>query len=170
MKLIFTILLLFCFATVSTFGQSRDFVLATADSIFYSGWHQFRYKGLNYDSPRALKKALNLDPNTELYSSARQYTRTRRLATVLEIVGIGVAAGSFDNIWEGGDQVRPIPLLIGLASVGTSLFLWKKSRKQISNFVDEYNQAVHDKYIHDRFVNPKMISTSQINVGITIKF
>ncbi len=166
MKYSFIILLLICFSLTDTCGQSR----MTTDSIFYSGWHQFRYKGLNYDSPRALKKALNLDQNSDLYTSARQYTRTRRLATILEIVGIGATAGSFDNVWEGGNQVRPVPLLIGLASVSTSLFLWKKSRRQISDFVDEYNHAVHDRYIQERFVNPNMNPASQINVGMRIRF
>ncbi|MDZ7897184.1 MAG: hypothetical protein U5N85_04035 [Arcicella sp.] len=59
---------------------------------------------------------------------------------------------------------------MGLASVGAGLLFWKKSNRQFNNFIDDYNHAVHDKYIQDRFVKPQLTPTSQVNVGFKIGF
>ena len=169
MKILFiTLLLKFLFFNLS--GQSKDFLPATADSIFYSEGHLFKYRGLDYESARALKKVLNLNPNSELYESSQAYMRTKRWMTTLEIIGVGSVGATFDGLGVPEGEVNPIPLFVGLASLGSSLLLWKKSRRQIRNFVDDYNHAVYNKYIQDRFTNIRIIPASQINVGFTLKF
>ncbi len=169
MKILFiTLLLKFLFFNLS--GQSKDFLPATADSIFYSEGHLFKYRGLDYESARALKKVLNLNPNSELYESSQQYMRTKRCATAIGIIGIGAALAPLDGVGVSEGYVHPVPVLVSLASLGSSLLLWKKSRRQIRNFVDDYNHAVYNKYIQDRFTNIRIIPASQINVGFTLKF
>jgi hypothetical protein len=170
MKFSFISLLLLFFLWLQTFAQSRDFLPATADSIFYSGGQHFKYKGLDYESTRALKKVLAIDQNSGLYESIRNYSRTKRWMTVLEIVGLGSIGATVDDFWVTESEVRPVPLLVGLASIGTSLLLWKKSKSQLRNFVDDYNNMVYDKYIQERFMTSKTIPTNHINIGFTIRF
>lgn len=174
MKTSLIILLLTFYEFPNIIGQSRSdigqYTSISNDSIFNLGGHHFRYKGLNFNSARALKKVLNLDTDSDLYESARKYTRTKRLSTVLEFVGIGSIGATVDGFIVPESEVRPVPLIIGLASLGTSLLLWKKSKRQFNNFIHDYNHAVHDKYIQERFNNQKMIPTSQINIGVKIKF
>ena len=169
-----SLLLLLIFCGISNINGQSHFVEnyepVPNDSIFNLGGNHFRYKGLTFDSPRALKKVLNIDKNSDLYQSVRQYIRTRRFANVFEIIGIGSIGATVDGFFVPQSEVRPIPLMIGLASVGTSLIFWKKSNRQFNNFVDDYNHAVYDKYIQDKFMNPKLIPNSQINVGVKIRF
>ena len=170
MKFISIIFLLFCFAKPNTFGQSNVFIPATADSIFYFGDQHFKYKGLDYVSARALKKVLNLDPYSDLYESSQQYMKTKRWATALGILGIGATLAPLDGFGVSEGYVHPVPVLVGLASIGGSLLLWKKSRRQLRNFVDDYNHAVYDKYIQQRFTSSNLTPHSQIKVGFTFKF
>ena len=168
------ILLISLFCGISNInGQSRsveNYESIPTDSIFNLGGNHFRYKGLTFNSPRALKKVLNIDKNSDLYQSVRQYIRTRRLANVFEIIGIGSIGATVDGFFVPESEVRPIPLMIGLASVGASLIFWKKSNRKFNNFVNDYNHAVYDKYIQEKFMNPKLIPNSQINVGVKIRF
>jgi hypothetical protein len=170
MKFISIILLFIFFAQQNTFGQSNVFMPATADSIFYLGDQHFKYKGLDYESARALKKVLNLDPYSDLYESSQQYMRTKRWATALGIFGIGAALVPLDGFGVSEGYVHPVPVLAALASIGGSLLLWKKSRRQLRSFVNDYNHAVYDKYIQDRFMKPQLTPSSQINVGFKIGF
>lgn len=170
MKFTSIIFLLFCFAQPNTFGQSSVFVPATADSIFYFGDQHFKYKGLDYVSARALKKILNLDPNSDLYESSQQYMKTKRWATALGILGIGATLAPLDGFGVSEGYVHPVPVLVALASLGGSVLLWKKSRKQLRNFVDDYNHAVYEKYIQQRFMSSNLTPHSQIKVGFTLKF
>jgi hypothetical protein len=170
MKITSIIFLFICFSLTNTFGQSSVFVPATADSIFYFGDQHFKYKGLDYVTARALKKVLNLDPNSDLYESSEQYMKTKRWGNALAIFGIGAVGASFDDILMYDSQIYPVPFMIGLASMGTSLLLWKKSRKQLKNFVDDHNHAVYDKYIQQKFMSSNLTPHSQIKVGFTLKF
>ena len=170
MKITSIIFLFVCFAQPNTFGQSSVFVPATADSIFYFGDQHFKYKGLDYGSARALKKVLNLDPYSDLYESSQQYMKTKRWVTALGLFGIGATLAPLDGFGVSEGYVHPVPVLVALASVGGSLLLWKKSRKQLRNFVDDYNHAVYEKYIQQRFMSSKMIPTNQINIGVNIRF
>ena len=170
MKFISIILLFICFETTNSFGQSNVFLPATADSIFYSGEQNFKYKGLDYVSARALKKVLNLDPYSDLYESSQQYMKTKRWATALGILGIGAALAPLDGFGVSEGYVHPVPVLVALASFGGTLLLWKKSRKQLRNFVDDYNHAVYEKYIQQKFMSSNLTPASQINVGFTLKF
>jgi hypothetical protein len=171
MKTSIIILLLMLCETTKIFAQFDNLSNVPSDSIFNLGNHQFRHKGLTFDTPRALKRALNLDRNSELYKSAREYSRTRRWAYVFEILGIGSIGASVDDfsvLNEG--EVRPVPLILGLASVGAGLMFWGKANRKFNNFIDDYNHQVYDKYIQDRFMKPNLTSTSQINVGFKIDF
>ena len=170
MKFIPVLLFLICFERTNSFGQTSVFMPATADSIFYLGEDQFKYRGFDYNSIRALKKALALDPHSDLYESSQQYMRTKRWGNALAFFGIGALGASFDDILMYDSQIYPVPFLMGLASVGTSLLLWKKSRRQLRNFVDDYNHAVYDKYIQQQFMSSNLIPSSQIKVGFTIRF
>lgn len=144
-----------------TFAQSQSFVPMSIDSIYYSGGHHFRYRGLDYESSRALKKMLKLDRNSDLYDSFTNHIRTKRWVTVLEIIGVGSIGATVDGFWVPESEVRPVPLLLGLVASSTSLLLWKKSRKQLRNFVDEYNHEVYDNYIQRRFMSSKIIPNRQ---------
>ena len=160
-SLILLFLLIFIISNIN--GQSRsleNYESISTDSIFNLGGNHFRYKGLTFNSTRALKKVLNLDKSSDLYQSVRKYTRTRRLANVFEIIGIGSIGATVDGFFVPESEVRPIPLVMGLASVGASLIFWKKSNRQFSNFVDDYNHVVYDKYIQEKFMNPKLIPNS----------
>ena len=170
MKFTSIIFLLFCFIRPNTFGQSSIFMPSTADSIFYLGNQHFRYKGLDYVSARALKKVLNLDPYSDLYESSQQYMKTKRWATALGILGISAAVAPLDGFGVSEGYVHPVPVLVALASIGGSLLLWKKSRRQLRNFVDDYNHAVYEKYIQQRFMSSNLFPHSQIKVGFTLKF
>jgi hypothetical protein len=170
MKLTSIILLFIYFAQTNTFGQSSVFMPVTADSIFYLGDQHFKYKGLDYVSARALKKVLNLDPYSELYESSQAYMRTKRWMTALEIIGVGSVGAMFDGFGVSEGYVHPVPVLVGLASIGGSLLLWKKSTKQLRNFVDDYNHAVYDKYIQQKFMSSNLNPPNQIKVGFTLKF
>lgn len=170
MKLTSIIILIICFAVTPIFAQSNVFVPATTDSIFYLGDQHFKYRDLDYESARALKKVLNLDPYSDLYESSQQYMKTKRWATALGILGISTAMAPLDGFGVSEGYVHPAPVLVALASFGGSLLLWKKSRKQLRNFVDDYNHSVYDKYIQQRFMSSNFAPSSQINVGFTIKF
>ncbi|MEY4541566.1 MAG: hypothetical protein RLZZ306_3323 [Bacteroidota bacterium] len=170
MKFTSLFFLIFCFEQRISFGQSDYILPATADSIFYLGNQHFKYKGLDYVSARALKKVLNLDSGSDLYESSQQYMRTKRWANALGLFGIGALGASFDDILVYDSQIYPVPFIIGLASVGTTLLLWKKSRKQLRNFVDDYNHAVYDKYIQQRFMSSNLNPPNQIKVCFTLKF
>jgi hypothetical protein len=113
---------------------------------------------------------LNIDPYSDLCESSQQYMRTKRWATALGILGIGAALAPLDGIGVSEGYVHPVPVLVALASVGGALLLWKKSRRQLRNFVDDYNHAVYDRYIQQRFMSSNLIPSSQINVGFTIRF
>jgi hypothetical protein len=170
MKTSIILLLLILCGTAKTFAQFDNLSSVSSDSIFKLKDHQFRHKDLVFDTPRALKRALNLDRDSELYQSAREYSRTRRRAYVFEFLGIGLIGASMDDSEIPEGEVRPVPLILGLASVGAGILFWKKSNRQFNNFIDDYNHQVYDKYIQDRFMKPNLTSTSQINVGFKIGF
>ena len=125
---------------------------------------------MDYESARALEKVLNLDRNSELYESLGEYIRTKRWMTALEIIGVGSVGATLDGFGVSEGYVHPVPLLVGLASIGGSLLLWKKSRRQLRNFVDDYNHAAYNNYIQQRFMSSNLIPRSQINFGFTLKF
>ena len=117
-----------------------------------------------------MEKALNLDPNSALYQSAREYSRTKRWMYILDIVGVVSVGAMMGDSYVPEGEVNPVLLLFGLSSVGTSLLFWRKSNRQFNNFIDDYNHQVYDNYIQDRFMKPKMTPTNQINVGVKIGF
>jgi hypothetical protein len=170
MKTSIIFLLFFLFGITKIFAQFENLSSVPSDSIFKLRDHQFRHNGLTFDTPRALKKALNLDKNSELYQSARAYSRTRRNVYIFEILGIGLIGASMDDFGNPESDVRPVPLIMGLASVGAGLLFWRKSNRQFNHFIDDYNHQVHDKYIQDRFMKPQSTPNSQINVGFKIGF
>jgi hypothetical protein len=165
MKTFILFLLLILCGTAKIFAQFDNLSSVPSDSIFNLGNHQFRHKGLAFNSPRALEKALNLDPNSTLYQSAREYNRTKRWMYILEFVGIISVGAMLNDPGDSEGYINPVPLFIGLASVGTGLLFWKKSNRQFNNFIDDYNHQVYDKYIQDRFMKLNLTSTSQVNIG-----
>lgn len=92
------------------------------------------------------------------------------LFDALGILGIGAALAPLDGFGVSEGYVHPVPVLVALASLGGSLLLWKKSRRQLRNFVDDYNHAVYDKYIQQRVMSSNLNSPNQIKVGFTLKF
>ena len=170
MKTSIIYLLIILCGTAKIFAQFENPGTVPIDSIFNLGNHQFKHQGLTFNTPRALEKALNLDPNSALYQSAREYSRTKRWMYILDIVGVVSVGAMMGDSYVPEGEVNPVLLLFGLSSVGTSLLFWRKSNRQFNNFIDDYNHQVYDNYIQDRFMKPKMTPTNQINVGVKIGF
>ncbi|MDZ7897185.1 MAG: hypothetical protein U5N85_04040 [Arcicella sp.] len=105
MKIFIILLLVTLCGTVNTFGQFEHPSNVPSDSIFNLGNHQFRHQGLTFETTRALRKALNLDRDSELYQSSREYTRSKRKAYVFEILGIGLIGASVDGFFVQKSEV-----------------------------------------------------------------